>query len=82
MQASPTTMREVDNSIVDRTQQPQNSIDQINPNSILHTYNPSVPLSIFLDEHLPKDTKDCYPENTTQKKALAKQGPLRESTRC
>lgn len=43
--------------------QPQNSIDQINPDSILHPLHIRISLCILLDEQLPKYAKERDPQD-------------------
>lgn len=72
-------MRKEDNRIVYCTQQPQNSIDKINPNSMFHTYNPTITLGIFTNKHLPKYTEEGYPENAVN--AVSQPNPQSSKSR-
>ena len=47
-----------------RTDQPQQHIDQIHPHRILHPLNPRIPLWILTNIHLPKDPKQRKPKHT------------------
>jgi hypothetical protein len=46
-----------------RTDQPKQRIHKINPNRILHPLNPTIPLRIRMDIHLPKDSKQRDPQD-------------------
>jgi hypothetical protein len=46
-----------------RTNQPQESINQIHPNRMLHPRNPAIPLRVRLDIHIAKQSKERDPED-------------------
>lgn len=46
-----------------RTNQPKQRIRQINPHSILHSLNTSIPFRLGVDVHAAKETEERDPEN-------------------
>jgi hypothetical protein len=59
---------------IDRADQPQEHVDQIYPDGVLHPLNSCVAFGVLMNVHLAKYAKDCDPQDTS---SGVSRGPFR-----
>lgn len=56
-----------ENGANDGTHEPQQQVDQVNPDGVLHARDATAVLGVLVDVHLAEDTKYCAPEHKQHK---------------
>ena len=73
MQTPPLPQRKKQHHPHDRRNQPQQHINQIHPHRMFHPNNPTIPLRIRMNIHLPKHPKHRRPQD--KKYPIPRTGP-------
>lgn len=72
MQGSPSTEEEEPDQPINSRDEPQQHIDQIEPNRPLHPFDPTIPLSVLMNVHIPEQSEESGEEDTVFNPTLAK----------
>lgn len=64
MQRPASTEEEEPDHPIDRCDEPQQHVDQINPNGPFHPLNPTVTLGVLMDVHVSEKAEESRKEDT------------------